>query len=94
MKRISIKWENISTNFCEGEATIDEWSENQTFIDAPFRTTKLPIHVERGSTSMKNIPPYVTEELREEISSMLRIFFSGVTHNETSCYKWLDLPKE
>ncbi len=94
MKRIMIKWDTVSLILCTGIATVDEWTEDQTFTDVPFRSTKLPVSVEKNSTGMKNIPAYITEELREEISSMSRIFFSGVTQDKTSCYKWLDLPKE
>ena len=94
MKRILINWNTVNPIRCEGIATVDEWLEDQTFIDVPFRTTKRPVSAEQNTTGMKNIPPYFTEELREEITSMLRIFFSGVTQNQTTCYKWLDLPKE
>jgi hypothetical protein len=91
MKRIRIDWEIISANFCEGEATIDEWTDNQMFVDTPFRTTKLPVRVQPNSTSTKNIPAYISKDIRKEITSMMQIFFSGVTHNTYSCYKWLDL---
>jgi hypothetical protein len=95
MKRIIINWDTINQIQCEGVATIDEWTENQTFIDVPFRTTKIPVYASRNSVGMKNIPAHIPQELREEISSMLRIFFSGVSQNMTSCYKWLELgPKE
>jgi len=91
MKRVIINWDVINSVRCEGVATIDEWIEDQTFTDVPFRTTKISVYAQQNSTGMKNIPAYITEELREEINSMLRIFFSGVTQNATSCYKWLDL---
>jgi hypothetical protein len=94
MKRVIINWDVINSVRCEGIATIDEWLEDQTFTDVPFRTTKMPVSAEKNTTGMKNIPAYITEELRDEISSMLRIFFSGVTQNGTSCYKWFNLKTE
>ena len=93
MKRICIDWEIIGENSCSGNATVDEWSEDQTYINKPFRSTIIPVKVEKNITSMKNIPPFITEDIRAEITSMMQIFFHGV-HQDKATYKWLDLREE
>jgi hypothetical protein len=93
MKRIVIKWETISENLCEGEAIIDEWRNGQFVVDTPIRTAKIPVSIQNGTISMKNLPIHVTEELLEELSSMIRIYYSAV-NRKTSCYKWLDVKRE
>lgn len=90
MKRIVIKWDTINQIECSGTAVIDEWADNQTFVDYPATRTEIPVVVSKNSTSMKNIPHRIHEEFADEISAMMKTFFAGVC-GENSTYKWLEL---
>ena len=91
VRRIVIKWNVISPNFCDGAVTLDEWEDEFDIINTPFRTTVMPCSIEKGVSSLKSIPKdIVTEEIDAEIRTMMSCFFAGVC-GEYSIYSWSNL---
>ena len=91
IRRIVIKWNMVGSNLCTGVVTLDEWKDEFDIINTPFRTTIMPCSIEKGVSSIKNIPKdIVTEEINTEIRTMMSCFFAGVC-SEYVIYSWHNL---
>lgn len=91
IRRIVIKWDTVSPNFCDGVVTLDEWEDRNRLTSAPVRSTTLFCSVKKGSSSLKNFSPeIITEEINKEIRIMMDSFFAGV-QGEKSIFSWPNL---
>jgi hypothetical protein len=90
-RRITIKWDTISPNFCDGVVTLDEWEDKNRLTSAPTRTTSLSCSIKKGSSSLKDFSSkIITEEINKEIRIMMDCFFAGV-RGEDSIFSWHNL---
>jgi hypothetical protein len=94
MKKLTIDWDVIGQIECSGTARLDEWADDQTFMDVPTRSTTVQVLVSQNSTSMKNFSKAIfTDEISGRLKEMMKHFFSGVKQDDHT-WEWIDLGKD